>query len=406
MIYRRWWWFIGLLFAISLLLRYDILFLFTVLLALTSGASALWYRYCLQGVTFRRRLRDERIFFGEETELTIEVTNAKPLPLPWLLFRDAFPRGLSLITGELNETPQQENAILSLNDMLSLRWYERVQRTYRIRGDQRGLYLFGPADITSGDLFGFGRQQAQVDRLDRLTVYPRVVPVEQLFVPAERPVGEFKASRRVIEDPLRMATVREYIPGDSVRYIHWKNTARLQRLQTKVFDPSASHVLCVFVDLQTVYNPYGVISEYLELIVTAAASISIRALDLRQPVGVYVNGGPRGATHWTIVPPGRSPAQGTQILEALAPLFGFRLIPLHQLLRRSMPVLPYGSTVMVITAQATESVFVSLLTLQDAGHPVVLLTVGDEQCEVPAAFESCHLGGRDAWHRLETLELG
>jgi uncharacterized protein (DUF58 family) len=241
--------------------------------------------------------------------------------------------------------------------------------------------------------------------LNRLVVYPRVVPVEHLLVPAERPVGEFKAGRKVIEDPLRMATVREYIPGDSVRYIHWKNTARLNQLQTKVFDPSASHVLDIFVDLQTVHNPYGVIPEYLELIITAAASISIHALDRRQAVGVYVNGGPRGATHWTIVPPSRSLGQGTHILEALAPLFGFRLIPLHQLLRRSMPILPYGSTVMVITAQAIESLFVSLLTLQDAGHPVVLLTVGDERTAIPATFEAHHLGGRDAWHRLATLEL-
>ena len=106
------------------------------------------------------------------------------------------------------------------------------------------------------------------------------------------------------------------------------------------------------------------------------------------------------------MPPGRSPAQVTHLLDALAPLFGFRLIPLHQMLRRSMPTIPFGSTAVVITAQATEPVFAALLTLQDAGHPVVLVTVGDEKPQVPLAFTSYHLGGRDAWRRLETLELG
>jgi uncharacterized protein (DUF58 family) len=404
-IYRGWWILLGILFVLSLALRYDMLFLFTVLLVMASAASVLWYRYCLHGVTYRRRLRDERVFHGEETDLVIEVTNAKPLPLAWLLIRDRFPKEVSLLTGVLGTTEQQETSVLSLTDMLALRWYERVQRVYRIRGDRRGVFTFGPAGITSGDIFGFGHKYAQIERTDRLVVYPKVVPVERLGVPAERPAGEMKATRRIIEDPLRMATVREYMPGDSIRYIHWKNTARRNQLQTKVFDPSASRVLAVFVDLQTTPNPYSLVPEYLELIITSAASISVHALEMRHPVGLYANGGPRDAGHWTVVPPGRSPGQGTQILEALAPLTGFRLLPLHQLLRRSMPTLPFGSSVLAITAQPVESVLISLLTLQDAGHPVSLFTVGDGEQEHTTAFATHHLGGRDVWERLETLEL-
>jgi hypothetical protein len=50
-------------------------------------------------------------------------------------------------------------------------------------------------------------------------------------------------------------------------------------------------------------------------------------------------------------------------------------------------------------------VLVSLLHIKDAGHPVVLLTVEDTEPEVPVLFDTYHLGGRDAWHRLEALEL-
>ena len=35
----------------------------------------------------------------------------------------------------------------------------------------------------------------------------------------------------------------------------------------------------------------------------------------------------------------------------------------------------------------------------------VKLTVGDVEVEVPRQLTSYHLGGRDAWRRLETLEL-
>jgi uncharacterized protein (DUF58 family) len=423
MTHKSWWTFLGIMFVLSLALRAHpgpsaVLFFFATLLAVASGASVLWHRYCLHGVTYQRELRDQRIFCGEETELGIEVTNAKPLPLAWLLIRDTFPRDVSLLTGALqrrdgpggNGVAAPGSSTFSLTDVLSLRWYERVQRTYRLRSEKRGVYAFGPADLTSGDIFGFGQKHLKVEALNRLVVYPKVLSVEELGLPPdlvrfEKPGGEFAARRKVIEDPLRMATVREYVPGDSIRHIHWKNTARLNQLQTKVFDPSSSPVLVLLIDLQTVHNPYGYIHEYLELIISAAASIAVHALTQRYAVGLYANGGPSGASYWTSVSPGRSPGQGVQILTALAPLSGFRLLPLYQLLRRAMPTLPYGSTALVITARPIEPILVSLLTLQDAGHPTVLLTVGDQEPKVPASFATFHLGGRDAWRRLETLEL-
>ncbi len=412
MIGPRWWLFLGVLALISLFMRYDLLFFFVLLLALASGSALLWARYCMHGLTYERKLSHERIFSGEETRLTVQVTNAKPLPLTWLWISDRFPQNLALVTGRLAQVEQsqgspgdQEERVMFLHDLMSLRWYERVQRTYRLRGIKRGMYELGPVTLLSGDLFGFEQKYKQTEETTRLLVYPKVVPVKDLGLPFERPSGEFKARRRIIEDPLRMATVREYVPGDSIRHIHWKNSARLNQLQTKVFDPNANPTLVVFCDLQTDFYPYNFIPEYLELVISSCASIAIHGLGMRQAVGMYVNGGPRGAGYWTFIPPGRSPGQGAQILELLAPLVGFRLIPMDLLLQRAMSMLPFGSTVMVVTAHPTDKLFAALLTVQDAGHAVVLLTVGDQKPEVPALFTTFHLGGRDAWKHLETLEL-
>lgn len=427
---KNWWTFLAVLLGLSVILGHRGLFFFTALLALASGASVLWYRYCLDGVSYRRTFRERHIFSGEETELRIEVTNAKPLPLPWLMVRDGFPKNVTLLTGRLQSpsrpteesvpysealapngtSPRDEAPVVSLTDMLSMRWYERVQRMYRIQVQKRGVYSFGPADVTSGDIFGFGQRSKRFEGLDYLVAYPKIFPIDQFglpldLIPAEKPGGEFKAVRRIIPDPLRMASVREYAPGDSIRYVHWKSTAKLNQLQTKVFDPSASPVVMLFADVQTVHNPYGFIAEYLELIICATASVAIYALDKRQAVGLMVNGGPSGSSYWTSVPAGRSAGQGARILEALAPLSGFRLQPLYQVLRRSMPLLPYGSTVVVITARPVEEVLVSLLSIKDAGHPVVLLTVDDKEPKIPALFDTFYIGGRDAWHRLEALEL-
>ena len=405
MIGDAWWMLLILLFILSVTMRHDVLAFLTVLLALGSGASLLSFRHCLRGVTYRRRFQDDYIFPGEETELTIEVTNAKPLPLPWLLIRDRLPSGLVLIAETAGDGQAIETSPPDLRDLLVLRWYESVEHTYRVRGHRRGVYTFDAASLTSGSLFGLAQKTERVDRQDRLTVYPRVVPVEQLGLPFERPAGPSGARRRIVEDPLRMASVREYVPGDSIRYIHWKNTARRKQLQTKVFEPQASEVLTLCLDLQTTTDPYGEVPEYLELGVAAAASLAVHALDQRQAVGLCVNGGPPDTQGWTFIAPGRHHRQGTQILAALAPLSGFRTLTLSRLLLRSMHSLPYGSSVVAISARTTELLLLALLALQDAGHPVVLLTVGDRKPRVPARFTTFHLGGRDAWHRLDTLAL-
>ena len=407
MFVRVWWALLSVLFLSSLIAQLDLLFFLTILLSVATAASLVWSRYCLRAVTYRRILRDERIFAGEDTELSIEVTNAKPLPLAWLLVRDQFPEDIDLITGTLDAAQVQGISACVLTNTFSMRWYERVMRSYRIRGEKRGAYSFGPVSLTSGDIFGFGRQSQHIEHTDPLLVYPRVVPLNRLSPQFEMPAGEYKASRRTIEDPLRMATVREYAPGDSFRHIHWRNTARLGLLQTKVFDPSAQPTMAVFVDLQTDENPYGVVPPYLELIITAAASISVHALQQCHSVGLWANGGPRqSAGHWTSIPPGRSHAQEAQILSALAVLDGFRLLPVHRLLSLAMSALPYGSTVLCISAHVTDALWSSLLALRDVGHPVVLLTVGDEAPTVESSLlTSIHLGGRDAWHHLEALEL-
>lgn len=407
MVGEPWWLLLVFLFALSIVLRHQVLAFLTVLLALGSAASALSYRYCLHGVVYRRRLGDRRIFSGQETTLTIEVTNAKPLPLPWLVVRDHIPEGLALTYQEEDPRDGQAQEISApvLRELFVLRWYESAQRFYRVRGSQRGAYAFDAASLSAGNLFGLENQSKPVDQVDRLIVYPKVVPVEHLGLPFDRPGGESRALRRIVEDPLRIAHVRDYIPGDSARYIHWKNSARCERLQTKVFDPEASPVLTLYADVQTTPDPYSLVREYLELIIVAAGSLAIHALGLRQSVGLCVNGGPADTQHWTSIAPGRHPEQGARILEALALLNGFRTLALSHLLYRSLRTLPYGSTVVAITSRTTEPVLLALLALQRAGHPTVLITVGDRRPRVPERFTTYHIGGRDAWRHLTALAL-
>ena len=58
---------------------------------LVAGISWMWSRLSLEEVTYERTISQPRIFMGEETTLTISVTNRKPLPLGRLEVEDELP---------------------------------------------------------------------------------------------------------------------------------------------------------------------------------------------------------------------------------------------------------------------------------------------------------------------------
>ena len=400
---KLWWVVLGVLFVLNAVLQRGALAVFVLVLALAAGSSALWARYCLSNVAYRRRLGSHQLAYGEETTLALEFINAKPLPLAWLLVRDRFPHKVDLLTGRVRSGLAQQATWLV--NMVSLRWYERVTRTHRIVGIRRGVFDFGPAEISSGDVFGFRRREREDEAVTTLVVYPKIVPVSELGITPGRPMGEWLARRRVIEDPLRLAMVRDYAPGDNPRYIHWKASAHTGSLQSKVFDPSDTLSLTIAVDVQTCPHAFEYVPEYLEFVLSAAGSLAIHALGERYMVGLCANAFGREGQLWVQIRPGRHPQQASQLLEMLAAVQPFRGAPFGDMLYELPSGLPFGATVVAISAMPQEATYEALAVLEASGHPTMLLTVGEAAPDVPEGLHTYHLGGRDAWQHWEALGL-
>jgi uncharacterized protein (DUF58 family) len=395
-----------LLLVLSLLLRSPLLLLLDLLLALVAGASALWGRYCLSGVTYARQFQAERIFCGEQIEMWIEIVNAKPLPLAWLKADDEFPEHVRVSRTELAAASKPHRRVLV--SLLSLRWYERVRRRYWLTAERRGAFDFGPVILSSGDIFGFQTRAAELPVKQTLLVYPRIVPLNRLPLRAARPGGELLGHRRIVEDPLRLASVREYAAGDSVRHIHWKSTARTGLLQTKVFEPAASQHLVICANGQTLERAFeGVLTDHFETVMVVAASLANAGLEARHPVGMFTNNTVRDASRRVRLPASRHAAQLTRILETLALATHFTLMPLDRLLRLEAPYLAFGASVIAVTAVVNDAILTALLDLYDAGHPVALIVVASAgrtpaiglPPEVPVYFVT------ENWTDLAALEL-
>ncbi len=374
---------IGALTALGVILRQDLLLLISAMLWLVAGVATLWSRYCLVALTYRRHLGATRLYLGEETELRMEIVNAKPLPLPWLRIDDAMPAAISMTSQQLEDEPSGD--MRRLVTVLSLRWYERVIRRYRVRGTQRGVWTFGPAQIRSGDIFGFDIRRMIDDTPATLLVYPHIVPVTTLGLPARYPLGDLQTPRRVVEDPLRIMGVRDYVPGDNFRHIHWKATARSPQLQTKLFDPSSSQPIAFFLNINTAeFFNEGYDLPLREFAITAAASLARHFWLEKKPVGLYANTLIPGSMQHIRIHPRYHPEQLEQLLVALAQISDTRgRWAIEVLLQMEAAGLPYGATVVVITAVLTPRLEQTLLDLRRREYAVVLLTLGDARWARP-----------------------
>lgn len=361
------------LLVLGAILGQSALLLIAVLLVTVLPVSWLWNRLVLRRVTYTRRLSEQRVFAGETVNLSVSLANAKLLPIPWLKVDDLFPSDLQLAGRSLASAhiPRRN----SLTHTTSLGPYEAMRWDYSTECPRRGFYFFGPAHLSSGDIFGLYRQDREDHGMDRLIVYPRVADLSELGFPGKDPFGEQKAAQRIIEDPSRTIGVREYHPEDSMKRVHWKATARQGDLQVKVCEPTITQQLIVFLNVATFAQPWmGVNVARQEQVISIAASTAFHATNRKFAVGLIANGSVPNSDQPIKVLPSRAPDQLTHILEALAAVTSFATSSIDQLLRAASPGLAWGATFVVITAVVIDPLLAEIMRLRDAGRRLVLVS--------------------------------
>ncbi len=161
---------------------------------------------------------------GERVTLTLTLTAAGALPKFYLTAQDRLPRWLKPVGDPpaliLQLWPGESSAV-----------------SYALEPEKRGVYALGPARANTTDPLGFFTYTQTLPCVSELVVYPAVIPLRQLFVLDAsgawgRDGRDDGASRG---DGLDFHGVREYRPGDDLRRVHWRTTARTQKLAVMEF---------------------------------------------------------------------------------------------------------------------------------------------------------------------------
>jgi uncharacterized protein (DUF58 family) len=365
----------GALLLLGMALRQPALSILAFMTLLTAGSSKLWSRHALKHVVYRRHLSNTRIFRGESIQMTAEIVNHKWLPLPWLEVEDQVSDRIRLRNQDTLPSSRPGTTILRLTT--SVRWFERVTWSFQLDCPHRGAFRIGPLSLRSGDLFGFFSEQQRYEQTDQILVYPRIIPLEDLGLPPRHPLGDSRAMRQLIADPTRTIGVREYRPEDSFRFINWKATAKLQKTQVKVFEPTVSLQLGIFLNLDTFERPWeGIDYTRAESAITAAASLASHSITERYLVGMYANGVLSGSDQSLRIRPGLGPDQLTSILEGLAKLTPLAATNFQRLLQDEARRFPWGSTIIIVTALMTEPLARMIEELLNGRNHIILLCIG------------------------------
>lgn len=355
------------------------------------GLAEGWKRWALKGVSYRRKWVYRRGFPGERTQVRVEVQNRKWLPLSWLRVSDPWPRNAGIINREVvspSHLPEQDTLV----NMYSLRWNERISRSYEIGFRQRGVYPVGPATIESGDLFGLYETSQTQPHPEYLTVFPEILSLADLGLPTDDPFGDKAARRRLFEDPNRPMGVRSYHPEDEFRRIHWPATARTGSLQVKVYQPVTSRVMVVCANIQTNPQPWlGTNTDLMEQVIKVSATMVYHGIQSGYSVGLVSNGCLAHADQPFRIPPGRSPDQLARLLMALAAVTPYATAQFEDFLVKSMPQVPYGATLLVISGLVTTTLCETLLRLKRYRAHITLVSLQSDPTPVLPGIQTMHL---------------
>lgn len=372
--------------------------------------TTLWSRYGLDRVAFDRRLGTDRAVWGDQVPLDVEIWNQKPLPLPLIAVDDHVTETLTVAGRRLGASDRPGQG--TLQNAWSLLWYERVIRHLVIDARRRGVFTFGPVRLTVSDLFERGTQSEERDLPGQLLVRPRTVPVRSRE-PARAPLGTARSRASLFTDPSRFAGVRAYQPGDPMRRIHWRATARLGQPVSRRYEPVNERQVLLAVDLQTVPGPHWLMlfdDEQVEALCVAAASLARRALRDGAACGLLLGTQLAGGSRWAFLPPSTASGQLGRVEDTLARVQPIVSLPFERLLTAVPRLLAPGATLVVLSARSPEAFLDPMRRLARSGYAVSHVALGPERREHAARAAEAGIGGRTAelepgWREADALVL-
>ena len=164
---------------------------------------------------------------------------------------------------------------------------ESHEEVFAIATTRRGIVAVGPASTIRGDGLGLVRRVQTWSHATELYIHPRTVAMNASTVGFIRDI-EGATTQDLSSADVSFHALREYVPGDDRRAIHWRSTARVGKLMVRQFEETRRSHLLIVLDLDT--DAWASDEEF-EIGVAAAASMARASLVDAKEVSVHTQVG-------------------------------------------------------------------------------------------------------------------
>jgi len=286
----------------------------------------LWARSLYRGLSLRREMRFGWAQVGDRLEERFTLVNKSRFPAIWVEIFD-----------ETNMPNYWANQVRGIDPNSETRWYVRSVCSHR------GLFMFGPTSLRTRDPLGFYTVTLHDPTATTMMVMPPVVSLPFIQVAPGGRAGEGAPRLNAPERTVSSASVREYVPGDSLRWVHWPTSVRRDDLFVRVFEGAPAGDWWIILDLDETVQAGEGLDSTAEHGVILAASLANLGMRAGRSVGLIAHG-----KRLVWLPPNMSDDHNWTILRELA-LVEAGQKPLSELLDLARPDLGQNTSLILIT---------------------------------------------------------
>lgn len=342
------------------------LYYMAAILLTLPGVSYTLGWFALRGLAFSREL-PASAWEGEESQIVYSAQNRTRVARFFLSAHEALP---SWIVPLDLESP-----------LFNVAANDTARVVHQVRFDRRGVFRPLGFEVTAMDPLGVFAFTRRVSCPGEMVIYP--LPQQMRSMPVsgtERYGFQEYTSLALNGSSVDPDGVRQYVPGDSLRRIHWRQTARTGKLSVIEFEESQSVNLVIALDLLQGTDIGAGKETTLEYAVRLAASLGQQATQQGASVRLLVPEIPGGeATSLMMVSQaGRGQSHFFLLLDALARVEATATQSVSDLITNAAGTLLPGTTLVVLTSRASVALPAALARYTATGANVIVTYIDPE----------------------------
>ena len=259
------------------LIRLNYLFISAGMVMLTFVVLSSFLDVWMPNVKIRRETSSDNIFEDGDMNVRFIVKN-KGLGIGFVEIYDQLP-------------PQTRITKGSNYTLLYMKPWQEISFEYSLKLPLRGHYHLGPVKLRVKDAFDLFYNEKYEESLHSFSVFPQIEVLEEQVIKSRAPkLLSGAMPLNVIGAGTEFYSLREFVPGDSLRSVNWKALAKKGKMMVNETVREDVMDVILLVDAREVSAVGGGKDTPLEMSCRAAATYAKQLLDERNNVALMVYG--------------------------------------------------------------------------------------------------------------------